>query len=85
MFKLKDKIMVGALVTMFLTFPASNRYVLVAIEAAYQQINLFGGWVFALAGLVVTVCMGITMWDGREKTHIPKKSEKTKAQKFLTT
>ena len=85
MFKLKDKIMVGALIVMFLTFPASNRYVLVAMEVAYQQVNLFGGWVFALAGLVLSVCMGITIWNGREKVSVPKKSQPTKAQKYIVT
>lgn len=80
-----DKIAMGAIGVILVTNPASSQGILDGLDAIFKVIFQFGSPLNFVASGVIVIYIGFKIWDGRERTHVPKKNAKTKAQKFLTT
>lgn len=83
--KIIDKIGLGAVGVILITNPASGQAILEVLESIFKVIFQFGSPINFVASAIIVVYIGYKIWDGRERTHVPKKGAKTKAQKFLTT
>ena len=71
------KIMLGALGVIVITNPASGAVILDWLEIGFKLIAQYASPVNFLASGVLVVCIGYLIWDGRERTHVPKKGKKT--------
>lgn len=82
--KIFDKIALGALGVVVITNPASSQVILDGLDFVFKTIFQFGSPInFAASGVLIAYVL-YKMWSGREKTNVPKKSQKThKAGKFL--
>jgi hypothetical protein len=84
--KLVDWGFIASLVIFLLIFPISNAYLAGAIDVLLAQIALIGsGFIQIPATLmgVYVVWRGVSYINTKEKVKIPKKSAKTKTQKYL--
>ncbi len=85
MFKLMDKIAMGAVGVILITNPASSQGILDGLDVVFKLIFQYGSPINFLASGVIVGYIGYKIWDGRERTHIPKKSAKTKSMDYIKT
>lgn len=81
-----DKLAIGSLGVIIVTNPASSRVILDLLDMVFKVIFQYGSPINFVASGVLVVYIGYKIWDGRERTNIPKKTSKTaKAGKFVVT
>ena len=64
--------------------PLTGQYVLQALDWVFQQMFIQGAWVSLVAGVYIIGYMAVNIVKS-ERTNVPAKSAKTKAQKYLVT
>ena len=84
--KLAEKVALGAIGVIIVTNPASGQVILDLLDEGFKLIFEFGSPINFAASALVIAYIVYKMWEGREKTHIPKKTAKTlKAGRLIET